>query len=58
MQQDKTLGDYIARKSDEPVKKKMSFDEWWFENLPGLPDNKEEFKFALHVAWFAGQENK
>lgn len=65
IKEDKTLKDYIERKTAEP-KKKLTFDEWWnqrtgdsawwaqFEDETG---EFSDFAFAEFV-WTAAQENK
>jgi hypothetical protein len=45
-----TLGQYIARKTDAPVKKKLTFEEWF--ELSGY-GNKD----VCRHTWKAAQEN-
>lgn len=51
---DKTLGDYIARKSDPP-KKKLTFENWLYTYVRS---KHEDLEMTLRECWKAAQENK
>ena len=69
--QDKTLGDYIRRKSVHDAfervreEKKLTFDEWYLQSgwaskhqrLLSL-DDADAARYIMSVSWAAAQENK
>lgn len=50
---DKTLGDYIARKSDPP-KKKLTFEEWYNKNWDW---SRAIHREDIEDVWYTAQEN-
>ena len=58
----KTLREYIEQKQDAPAKKKMTFEEWYFQRIGiSLTEAKEYKVYDLQVledCWNAAQENK
>ena len=62
---ERTLGDYIARKTRHDAftavaaEKKLTFEEWWSQQLPVYEDKPFEYMVdAAEAAWQAAQENK
>ena len=56
VKQDITLSDYIARKQEQPVPKKLSFEEWYILNELETY-GKTEYD-CMKISWKAAQENK
>ena len=63
LQQDKTLGDYIARKYRDDAfnqvnaEKKLTFEQWW-ETAKWLQDLRRVQVWDAATIWKAAQENK